>query len=117
MLTVSCRRCGAEAGAPCRTATGTERRWPHDQRGTKGNEKPRRSRHTLEFREKQLVGIIERLKKQNKALLSALKQEQAETKRLKRLLDTTDVGTIVLLRAQLADAEKEARRLRLEMLR
>lgn len=63
------------------------------------------------------MAIVEKLKKQNKALLSALKLEQVETKRLRRLLETTDAGVVVVLRAKLAEAELEAKRLRREILR
>ena len=118
-MDVPCERCGAAAGQSCRSRVTKEPiARQHDRRHAqaRAGERKEGPRHSAAVRIRKLetsLAAVERELLEKKAALSVSRRE---VKRLKRLLDGTDVGAIVNLRERLAASEAHVRRLKAELL-
>lgn len=107
----TCPTCGVEPGQVCVNKNGEMRSDFHEERRALCP-----SPLAISVR---LRRALEKLSRTQDALTEA-KQElvdlRKETRRLRRLLEGTDIGTIVSLRRRLAESESQVRRLKMEIL-
>lgn len=109
-----CKVCKAAPGNPCTLPNGTPRPVMHDSR--RAPKEKRKQRKSTRQAMKQVLLRLSKIETELAETKKALSEERLETKRLKRLLRTTDVGTMLDLRAKLKEAEARVRYLMAEIL-
>lgn len=112
----ACPRCGAQVGELCLTSKGGQQSLPHQERLALVPKKELKLRHTSQQKIKMLEAKLARAEYDLMHAKAELADLRKESKRLRRLLNTTDVGTIVTLRQQLSDALARVRYLQNEIL-
>lgn len=112
----SCPTCKTEAGKPCITRYGKVSTTLHDSRRALAPQLLSNARYTISTKLKKIGEQLRKVQRELEETRAELKQEKVETRRLRRLLESTDVGTIVGLRRRLAEAEAHVRRLKAEVL-
>ena len=106
-----CSTCGVEPGKPCRTKADGVRSEIHEERRALAP-----MRMSISVRLKRAVARMAKMQDELEAAQRELVEERKETRRLRRLLEDTDIGTIVSLRRRLAESESQVRRLKMEIL-
>lgn len=113
-LDYACPSCLAEAHKPC-TRNGRILSALHRARlalAPSGS----KVRYTAATRIRKMSAYLKRAERELREAKEKIAEQKAEVRRLRRLLETTDVGTVAMLKERLVEAQQHIQRLTSEVL-